>query len=147
MKKTAVVAVLAVLMLAGCSAAETPAAQESAALGATPSPSETYTPLANDDSVATATPEDADATFIEEVRVRLNGMASTSDADLISAGHEACRQMGTMVITEDDELTPADRTILLEGQTGANYESEANENGRILAVWGALVYCTEFARE
>lgn len=139
-KVTAVVlAALVALALAGCAGPSETAGDERTAPATTesPAPAATAIPLSAEEPPTQA--DSADAAFLTYVRGALlpeTQIPNATDAQLIDAGHEACRQL--------EAGTPLENVRVVEGETahpstGAFYDSSAIMGGAILS------YCPEFA--
>lgn len=139
-KRTAATAALAVvfaLTLTGCAGTPesagderpAPSASESTAPSATPEPLEAEMP---------ANADDPDAKFLAYVRDTLlpdTQIPNATDAQLIEAGHEACRQL--------ESGTPHEEVRVVDGETphpstGYHYDTSAIMGGAVLS------YCPQF---
>lgn len=132
--QSVIAATAAILLLAGCSAG-------SAEAQAAPEPSVSATP--SDAANATLTPDaeptapvvkDADSLYLKEVRIRLKAMDSTSDADLIAAGHKACDLYAQGQKRESIDIIEGD----------APGEPFPGANDLAIATWAAKAYCQEY---
>ena len=128
---TFTISAIAVLVLAGCSAA--PAAETvTAPVEETPAAETTPEPLTVDPEVAAVAA--GDEVFLTETRIRIKSIKNATDEQLIAAGHEACE-------------------LYAEGQTRMDMRliegEEADGNGFYfdsiaIATWAAKAYCPEF---
>jgi len=127
---TLTISAIAVLVLAGCSAA--PVTETVTAPVETPTAETTPEPLTVDPEVEAVAA--GDEVFLTETRIRIKSITNATDEQLISAGHKACELYAEGQTRMDMQL--------IEGEepngSGFYFDSIA------IATWAAKAYCPEF---
>jgi hypothetical protein len=129
---TLTVSAIAVLVLAGCSAA--PAAETvTAPVEETPAAETTPEPLTVDPEAEAVAA--GDEMFLTETRLRFKSITDATDEQLIAAGHEAC-ELFTQGQTKMDMR-------LIEGET-PDSDTGWFWDSIVISTWAATAYCPEF---
>ena len=128
---TLTISAIAVLVLAGCSAA--PVTETVTAPVETPTAETTPEPLTVDPEVAAVAA--GDEVFLTETRIRIKSIKNATDEQLISAGHEACELFSEGQTRMDMRLIDGEEA---DADTGWFWDSI------VISTWAAKAYCPEF---
>ena len=127
-------AAMIVLALAGCSAAQAPVKADRVA-----APSAAPTVTAEPITVAPSAPaakssDDSEKTFLTESRIRLKGIDSVTDAQLVTAAHYACDQLAAGTA----------RTAIAPIMGSSPDEPVPGWNNTVIVTWASFTYCTQY---